>query len=192
MKKERCPDYCPFLKKEAFHCRLFDKPLIFDLFLLKCEECMNADVRKTQYKKKVKDFEKRQIMWDRALKHQPNKLWQQMKISFADWKDRKEIKAFLTALIADFPILLDKKTNKLLLNLYLVLDSTEKGIMKEILSNSKTAEIFLNAVKQMGAHPDLLKHVRRQMDNIILKKQKELENEEVLRRQRLLQNTLHR
>ena len=192
MKKEVCPDYCPFLKKEAFHCHLFDKPLVFDVFLLKCEECLNADVRKTQYKHKVKDFERRQQMWDKAIKRQPNKLWQQMKISFADWKDRKEIKAFLTALAGDFPILLDKKTSKLLLNLYLVLDSTEKQLLKGILSNPQTAEIFLSSFKQMGAKPDLLKQVRRKMDNILFEKQKQEEQEEIRRRQLLQQNTISR
>ena len=97
-----------------------------------------------------------------------------MKISFADWKERKEMKAFLTALAADFPILLDKKTSKLLLNLYLVLDSTEKQIFKDILNNPKSAEVFLSSIKQMGAKPDLLKQVRRKMDNILFDKQKQM------------------
>lgn len=192
MKKEVCPDYCPFLKKEAFHCHLFNKPLVFDIFLLKCEECLNADMRKSQYKNKLKNFEKRQQIWDKAIKRKPNKLWQQMKISFADWKERKEMKAFLTALAADFPILLDKKTSKLLLNLYLVLDSTEKQIFKDILSNPKSAEVFLSSIKQMGAKPDLLKQVRRKMDNILFDKQKQEEQDEIRRRQLLNQNTLNR
>ena len=191
MKKERCPDYCPFLKKEAFHCHLFNKPLIFDIFLLKCEECLNADVRKTQYKNKVKEFEKRQLMWDKAIKRKPNKLLQQMKISFADWKDRKEMKAFLTALAADLPILLDKKTSKLLLNLYLVLDSTEKSIMKDILNNPNTAEILINSIKKMGARSDLLKQVRKQMDNIVYEQKKQME-EEIKKRQLLHQNVSSR
>lgn len=192
MRKEVCPDYCPFLKKEAFHCHLFNKPLVFDIFLLKCEECLNADVRKAQYKHKIKDFEKRQQMWDKAIKRQPSKLWQQMKISFTDWKDRKEMKAFLTALASNFPILLDKKTSKLLLNLYLVLDSTEKQLLKDILSNPKTAEVFLSSFKQMGTKPDLLKQVRRKMDNILFEKQKQEEQEEIRRRQLLQRNTVSR
>ena len=187
-KKEPCPNYCPFLKKEAFHCHLFDKPLIFDIYLLKCEECMNADVRKSQYKKKVKEFENRQKIWDKALKRQPNKLWQQMKISFSDWKDRKEMKHFLQALSGDLPILLDKGTNKLLLNLYLVLDSTEKAIMKDILNNPNTAEILISSIKKMGPRADLLKQVRKKMDNILFEKQKQQEAEEILKRQKIHQN----
>lgn len=188
MNKEKCPDYCPFLKKEAFHCYLFDKPLIFDIFLLKCEECKNADVRKTKYKAKVKDFEHRQRMWDKAVKRKPNKVWEQIKISFADWKERKEMKAFLTALAADFPVLLDKKTSKLLLNLYLVLDASEKSIFKELLSNSKTADMLISSIKGMGPRPDLLKQVRKKMDEMVYaeKKEKEMLMAQKLARQALL------
>ncbi|MBE6449357.1 MAG: hypothetical protein E7013_01470 [Alphaproteobacteria bacterium] len=175
MKKERCPDYCPFLKKEAFHCYLFDKPLVFDVFLLKCEECLNADVRKNKYKAKVKEFEHRQQMWDMAVKRKPNKVWEQIKVSFADWKERKSMKAFLTALAGDFPVLLDKKTTKLLLNLYLVLDSTEKAIFKDLLSNSKTADLLISSVKGMGPRPDLLNQVRKKMDDIVYQERREKE-----------------
>jgi len=175
MKKERCPDYCPFLKKEAYHCRLFDKPLIFDEFLLKCEECLNADMRKTQYKKKVKDFERRQQMWDKAIKRQPNKIWQQIKISFSNWNLRKKFKAFLIELAGEFPLLLDKKTSKLLLNLYLTLDTSEKMQMKALLSNSKTASILIDAIKRMSVQKDLLKVVRQKMDRINFEQQKENE-----------------
>ena len=173
MKIERCPDYCPFLQKDAVYCQLFDKKLIYDGFIVKCEECMNADVRKTQYKKKIRDFEKRQQLWDKAIKNRPNKIWQQIKFSVKEWMDRKEIKEFISAIAKEFPILLDKKTSKLLMNLFLTLDSSEKAQMKSLLSNSKTAALLIKFIQVKDGHKDLLKLVRQKMDQISLEEKKE-------------------
>lgn len=166
MKIERCPDYCPFLVKKEFYCQLFDKQLIFSDFIIKCEECMNADVRKSQYKKKVKDFERRQQMWDKALKRHPSKIWQQLKVRFSEWKERKEIKEFFMLIAKEFPILLDKKTTKLLMNLYLTLDGSERNQMKEILTNPKTAALLIKFVQNKEGQKDILKLVRQKMDSI--------------------------
>ena len=172
MKKERCPDYCPFLKKEAFYCQLFGKHLIFDEFIVKCEECMNADVRKSQYKKKVKDFERRQKLWDKALKQRPSKIWQQIKVTFKNWKEMKGLKEFLSEIAKEFPILLDKKTSKLLMNLFLSLSNSEKEQMKALLVNPKTAEILIKFIQKTDVDKDILKKVRGEMDRITLQEKK--------------------
>lgn len=174
--QELCPDYCPFLHKQAIHCRLFNMPLMASPPLIyKCRECMDADTRKSTYKKKVKEYEKRVYMWDKAAKRKPFDLRAKIKVTLADWKDRKVFKDFLMALAGKLPILTDGKLSKLLLNLYLVLDSTEKQEMKDILSNPQTAEILIKKIHSVGRSPDLLKQVRKEMDNIILKRQKEME-----------------
>ena len=173
MKIERCPDYCPFLAKEDFYCQLFDKKLFYENFIIKCEECMNADVRKSQYKKKVKDFERRQMLWDKAVKRQPNKMWQKIKVTFNEWKIRNEIKDFFILVAKEFSIFLDKKTTKLLINLFMTLDSSEKNQMKELLTNQKTAEILIKFIQKMGPEKDILKLVRKKMDQMTYEEQKE-------------------
>lgn len=172
MKIERCPDYCPFLKKEAFYCRLFDKQLIFEDFIIKCEECMNADTRKSQYKKKVKDFERRQLLWDKALKQKPNKIWQQIKVTFNNWKLLKGIKEFISEVAKEFPILLDKQTSKLLMKLFLSLDNSGREQMKALLTNPKTAEILIKFIQKTDVDKDILKKVSREMDRLTLAEQK--------------------
>ena len=165
-RQEPCPSYCPFLQKEAFYCRLFNTslqtqpPIIF-----KCAQCLNSDTRKSTYKAKIKDFEKRVYMWDKASKRKPLDLWGKIKVTLSDWKDRKSFKEFLMSLAGDLPILLDSKMSRLLLNLYLVLDSTEKQIMKDILVNPQTAEILIKKIKTVGKNPNLLKQVRKEMDD---------------------------
>ncbi len=184
MKKERCPDYCPFLEKKIGHCHLFDVNLIFEDFFVKHPECANADMRKTQYKKKIKRNEERQFLWKNALKGRSYKILQTMISRWSDFKERKEFKEFLSGLAGDFPILSDKKLSKLLMNLYLTLDSSEKIQMKQLLSNPKTAKLFLDELKSMGRQPDLLKKVRKLMDDVERKqKQEEKKREEMLRRQ---------
>lgn len=185
MKVERCPDYCPFLQKDEVYCALFDNKLIYDGFIVKCEECMNADVRKTQYKKKIKDFEHRQKMWDKVMKQRPNKLWQQIKVSFKEFIDRKEIKEFLSAIAKEFPILLDKKTSKLLMNLFLTLDSSEKAQMKELLTNPKTAEILIKFIQVKDGQKDLLKLVCQKMDQISLEEKKKGQ-EDIIQRKKIM------
>lgn len=191
--KEVCPIYCPFLKKEAHFCRLFDVPLLANSPLIyKCKQCQDSATRKTQYKLRVKDFEKRQYLWDKAIKRKPLDLWGKIKTSITDWKDRKEFKEFLSTLAGDIPMLLDKKTSKLLLNLYLVLDNSEKQELKNILSNSKSAEIFISKLMKMGRRDDLLKQVRREIDDLERQLDKEKETEEELLRRRFLLHSQNR
>ncbi|MBP5533997.1 MAG: hypothetical protein J6Y03_00620 [Alphaproteobacteria bacterium] len=172
VKKERCPDYCPFLKKDEVFCQLFDKKLIYDEFIVKCEECMNADVRKSQYKKKIKDFEKRQKLWDKAIKNHPNKLFLQIKNTFRDLIDRKAIKDFISSIAKEFPILLDKKTSQMLMNLFLTLGGSEKMQMKELLTNSKSAEVLIKFIQTKGSQKDILKLVCQKMDQMTIEQQK--------------------
>ncbi len=166
MKIERCPDYCPFLEKDAVHCHLFDVHLVIQEFILKCPDCMNADVRKTQYQKKIKDFNTQQYLWDKALKRQPSKILQQVKTNWQEFKDNKEMREFFSALSGDIPIMLDKQTSKLLLALYMTLGDSEKMQMKEILNNPTMAELLLTSLKHIKSGDDLIKKVRGQIREI--------------------------
>lgn len=180
--KELCPPYCPFLQEQAFFCRLFNTQLMASPpYVFKCWDCMNSDTRKSTYKAKVKDLEKRVQMWDKAVKRKPFDLKGKVKTTLANWKDRKIFKEFLMVLAGKLPIFSDAKTCKLLLNLYLVLDGSEKQQLMDLLSNSRTAEILLNKIKTIGKSPDVLKAVRKEMDDIIFQQQKE--EEEMLRQQ---------
>ena len=185
--QELCPAYCPFLKQEAFYCRLFDIQLMASPPLIyKCFECMNSDTRKSAYKKKVKEFEERVYMWDKALKRTHKfDLKETIRTTLRDWKERKVFKEFLMAMAGSLPIMVDAKLRKLLLNLYLVLDSSEKMMMKSILSNPKAAEILIAKIKSVGKSPDLLKIVRKEMDDI--EKRKKIEDQERFLKQKMNQ-----
>ena len=179
--KELCPSYCPFLQEQAFYCRLFNTQLLASPpHIFKCWECMNSDVRKSTYKAKIKDFEKRVYLWDKAVKRKPFDLRGKIKTTLADWKERKVFKEFLMSLAGKIPALADKNLSKLLLNLYLVLDSFEKIQMLDLLSNPQTATLLINKIKMIGKTADVLKQVRKEMDAIALRQQKE--QEEILKR----------
>lgn len=72
----------------------------------------------------------------------------------------KEFKAILGDLAGDLPNMLDKQTQNLLSNLFQVLDSSEKAMLKEVLTNPRQAESFLEQVKGMNKDNSLLKNFR--------------------------------
>ncbi len=176
-KIEPCSKTCPFLKvytlfedAQMAHCSLFDTPLVLVGIPRRCSDCLNADRRKAQYQaKKMAPMDRLQFWKNKiaSLKKSPQE------VSVEENQDRKEIKDVLTEKLDQFPALLDKATCQLLINLYLVLDSTEKSLMKDILNNPNKIEIFLKKIKTMGKNDNLLKNVRREMDEIALEMAKE-------------------
>ncbi len=89
--------------------------------------------------------------------------------------DRKEIENILKAKNDQFPGLLGKQTNRLIVNLYLVMDNSEKNILKTIIDNPKAFDVFLEKLSRMPRNDTLLKNVRRRMTDIYeaLEKEKE-------------------
>ena len=181
-KTEPCPVNCPFLKvytlfedAQMAHCTLFETPLILAGVPRRSPDCLNAGRRKAQYQaKKMTPAARLQFWKDKiaALKKKPEER------KAEEDKDRREIKDILRDKMDQFPALLDGATSQLLVNLFLVMDSTEKSLMKDILNNPHKIEAFLKKIKTMGKNDNLLKNVRREMDEIaaeMLREQNQLQ-----------------
>ena len=111
------------------------------------------------------DLEK-QVM--SMLKDNPSPQWEQS-------ADRKEINDLLDAKNEQFPGMLDKQTNQLIVNLYLVMDATEQSMLKSILNNPKSLDAFLEKLQRMPRNDSLLKNVRREMTDLYDAQEKERE-----------------
>lgn len=96
-------------------------------------------------------------------------------------RDESEIQDLLFMKSEQFPEFLGKEEQTLISNLYKALDDTEKQIMKNILSNDNTLEVFVKSLQKKTKNDSLLKNVRREMDDIILKEeQKQKEQQQFL------------
>ena len=71
--------------------------------------------------------------------------------------------------------MLDKQTNQLIVNLYLVMDATEQSMLKSILNNPKSLDAFLEKLQRMPRNDSLLKNVRREMTDLYEMQEKERE-----------------
>ena len=80
--------------------------------------------------------------------------------------DRQDIENLLKSKNEQFPGMLDKQTNQLIVNLYLVMDASEKSMLKSILNNPKSLDAFLEKLKRMPRNDSLLKNVRREMTEL--------------------------
>jgi hypothetical protein len=80
-------------------------------------------------------------------------------------QDVYDIEKLLKNKMAENPELTNKQMNKLLTNLFKVLDTSEKNILQEILKNSNTADAFLKKFKEMPKNENLLKDLRRELED---------------------------
>ena len=62
------------------------------------------------------------------------------------------------------PEMIDKKSCQLILNLYQVLDDSEKALLKSILKNPSLCVLFVAKIRFMPKNGDLLKNVRKEME----------------------------
>lgn len=94
-----------------------------------------------------------------------------------------EFSELMTAASADVP-LLTKGTQNLLLNLFQVLDNSEKEMMRNVMQSSQRAQAFLEKFKSQPKDNDLLKNTRHLLYDA---EQKRREEEKRLQQQAVLQ-----
>lgn len=128
----------------------------------------------------------------------PETLEDKILLARQDWKNRigsPQAQEFKGLLDADGMPLMSRQTKTLLMNLFLVMDASEKEMMKNIMLNPKQADSFLNTFKRQPQDQDLLKNVRavvyeydrngRELER--LRQREREQNREQNRRQRNLQ-----
>ena len=99
-----------------------------------------------------------------------------------DLKDKygsPEVQGFKDVLNADGMPLLSRQTKTLLMNLFMVLDNSEKEMLKDILQNPKQVESFLDSFQKQPQDNDLLKNVRALVYEYDQKRQIELTREQI-------------
>lgn len=74
--------------------------------------------------------------------------------------DVKDLKGLLDKVGDNFPDLLTKSENTLLMNLYYIFDSSEKQILKNILQNEGATKSFLTQFSKQPKDNDLVRNVR--------------------------------
>ena len=98
-----------------------------------------------------------------------------------------EAQGFKDMLDAEGMPLLSRQTKTLLMNLFLVMDKSEKEMVKNILQNKNQIESFLDAFKKQPQDNDLLKNVRALVYEYDRKNQLELGRQRALNMQRVRQ-----
>jgi len=174
---ERCPENCPFLRRQGkvYLCDLFGGALKVVVGPLRCDDCLNDVRRKDQTQKR--GLFSRVRMFRRKLDF----IKDFSKIKITEGKDRQRFSKVLKGLKETFPNLLDKQKSSLLMNVFLVLDNTEKDQMISILQNQKAAESFVKKITSMSRGDNFIKDVRREMNDYSaqIERQKELQQQQV-------------
>lgn len=81
-------------------------------------------------------------------------------------QETNQFDLLLEKLSDDFPTFLNSSDKQILSNLFLVLDASEQDALSNILSNKETAESFLKAFDAMPKTENLVKDLRRQLDDM--------------------------
>ena len=175
---ERCPENCPFLRRqgEVYLCDLFGGALKVVGGPLRCDDCLNDVRRKDQTRKR--GLFSRVRMFRRKLDF----IKDFSKIKITEGKDRQRFSKVLKTLGEGIPNLLDQQKSNLLMNVFLVLDSTEKEQMISILQNQKAAESFVKKITSMSRGDNFIKDVRREMDDYTaqIERQKQRQRQQIL------------
>ena len=161
-RNKKCAEYCPFLKASNTYCELFRKSLQATMGMpLKCEQCLNPEQRMESYKSLDLTLEGRAEIWQKAsLKHNEIELGKKREEEGV----RKKFAAFLEEKYGARPPLEGNAyLNNLLVNLYMVLDATERSMMMSIL-NGRNGEELIKAVDRAPKDENLLRNVRREID----------------------------
>lgn len=172
-KTKKCPEYCPFLKANNTFCALFGRSLrtISDQGI-RCEECKNPEQRLSSYKALGLTEANRIEMWQNAvMKHNEIELGKKRQEEAV----RKKFAAFLEDKYGARPPLAGNAfLNNLVINLYMVLDSTERQIMQTIL-NGRNGDVLLISIDRMPKDQSLLRNVRRELDEEFLAYQRQVQ-----------------
>jgi hypothetical protein len=92
-----------------------------------------------------------------------------------------EVQEFSGILDSGFP-LMERQTKTLLMNLFMVMDNSEKDMIKNIMINPKQADNFLKQFQKQPQDKDLLKNVRAVVYEADRKRQLELARNRVQER----------
>lgn len=174
-----CPEYCPFLKAKNTFCELFRKSLQNHFGLpQKCEECLNPAQRMESYKSLGLTLNNRIEMWQKAVvKHNEIELGKKREQEAI----RQKFADFLADRYGDKPPLAGNTyLNNLVINLYMVLDATERNMMQSIL-NSNGGNSLLQAIDRAPKDESLLRNVRYELDYHYQEYQ--LQNQQVQKRE---------
>ncbi len=175
-KYKKCPEYCPFLKANNTFCELFRRPLQLTHGLsLKCEECKNPDQRKSSYKALGLSVDDREQIWQKAiLKYNEIELGKKREEEGV----RKKFAAFLEDKYGARPPLEGNTFLKnLIINLYMVLDATERNMMMSIL-NGRNGDKLIEAIDRVPKDENLLRNFRRELDEHFKDHQLEIKREQ--------------
>lgn len=173
-KQKKCPEYCPFLKANNTFCELFKKTLqAAGGMPVKCEECLNPVQRMTSYKALGLSVDNRIEMWQKAV-------WKHNEIELGKKREeegiRQKFSEFLSSKYGDkTPLAGNMYLNNLLINVYMVLDATERRMMMAVL-NSRGGDELIKAVDRAPRDDSLLRNIRRELDSQYRNYQKLLQN----------------
>lgn len=159
---KKCPEYCPFLMANGTFCELFKRTLQSSHGLaFKCEECKNPEQRMSSYKALGLSVDSRAEMWQKAIvKHNEIELGKRRQEEMV----RKKFSEFLEDKFGSKPPLEGNAFLKnLVINIYMVLDATERNMMMNLLNSGK-GEVLLEAVERAPKDESLLRNVRRELD----------------------------
>ena len=159
---KKCPEYCPFLMAQGSYCELFRKSLQHTMGLpLRCEQCTNPDQRMEMSKSLGLSLDSRVSMGQKAIvKHNEIELSKKR----AEEAIRKKFAAFLEDKFGARPPLEGNTyLNNLIINLYMVLDGTERSMMQAVL-NSNQGLALVQAIDRAPKDENLLRNFRHELD----------------------------
>lgn len=171
---KKCPEYCPFLKANNTFCELFKRALQqVSKMPQKCESCLNPEQRMASYQSLGLTLDNRIEMWQKAVvKHNEIELGKRRE----DEALRQRFAGFLTDRYGDKPPLTGNTyLNNLVINLFMVLDATERNMMLSVL-NGRGGTSFLEAINRAPKDEALLRNVRYELDMHFKEYQQELQN----------------
>lgn len=121
-----------------------------------------------------------QIVLDVGEENDPEALSDKLLVARKDLKDKygsPEAQGFKDLLDMDGMPLMSRQTKTLLMNLFLVLDNSEKEMMKHVLQTPNQVEAFLDSFQRQPQDQDLLANTRALLYEYDRKYQRELEYE---------------
>lgn len=161
-KIKKCPEYCPFLMASGTFCELFKRTLQSSHGLaFKCEDCLNPEQRKNTYRSLGLDVDRRAEMWQKAVvKHNEIELGKRRQEEMV----RKKFSEFIEDKYGSAPPLSGNAFLKnLIVNIYMVLDATERNMMMTLLSG-RNGNALIEEFSRAPKDESLLKNVRRILD----------------------------
>lgn len=172
-KIKKCPEYCPFLMANGTFCELFKRTLQTSHGMaFKCEDCLNPEQRQTSYKALGLSVDNRAQMWQKAIvKHNEIELGKRRQEEMV----RKKFSDFLEDKFGSKPPMEGNAFLKnLIINIYMVLDATERNMMMTLLNSGK-GELLIDAIERAPKDESLLRNIRRELDSQYAEHQKGLQ-----------------